>query len=83
MNIEFNMARVADQSERYEDMVDLIKEFVQESSGDVNSDVRNLLSVWFKNLISSQRSALKTMQWEKLIPFLLSASFKSKKGRHI
>ena len=56
------MARVADQSERYEDMVGFLKEIVQESSGDVSSDVRNLLSVGFKNLISSQRSAWKTVQ---------------------
>ena len=56
------MARVADQSERYEDMVQFLKEIVQESKGDISSDVRNLLSVGFKNLISSQRSAWKTVQ---------------------
>jgi hypothetical protein len=56
------MARVADQSERYEDMVDFLKEIIQDSSEDVSTDVRNLLSVGFKNLISSQRSAWKTVQ---------------------
>lgn len=56
------MARVADQSERYEDMVQFLKEIIQESSEDVSTDVRNLLSVGFKNLISSQRSAWKTVQ---------------------
>ena len=56
------MARVADQSERYEDMVEFLKEIIQESSEDVSNDVRNLLSVGFKNLISSQRSAYKTVQ---------------------
>eukprot|EP00345_Euplotes_harpa_P013838 CAMPEP_0168336766 /NCGR_PEP_ID=MMETSP0213-20121227/11759_1 /TAXON_ID=151035 /ORGANISM="Euplotes harpa, Strain FSP1.4" /LENGTH=239 /DNA_ID=CAMNT_0008342065 /DNA_START=13 /DNA_END=732 /DNA_ORIENTATION=+ len=56
------MARVADQSERYEDMVQFLKEIVKDSSEDISSDVRNLLSVGFKNLISSQRSAWKTVQ---------------------
>jgi hypothetical protein len=56
------MARVADQSERYEDMVQFLKEILEESSEDVSSDVRNLLSVGFKNLISAQRSAWKTVQ---------------------
>lgn len=56
------MARVADQSERYQDMVQFLKEIIQESSEDVSTDVRNLLSVGFKNLISSQRSAWKTVQ---------------------
>ena len=83
MNVEFNMARVADQSERYEDIVYFLRKFVQDSLGDASSDVRNLLSVEFKNLISSQRFNLKTLQLEKAYAFLLSASFKSKKGRHI
>ena len=56
------MARVADQSERYEDMVQFLKEIVQDSKDDVSADVRNLLSVGFKNLISAQRSAWKTVQ---------------------
>ncbi|CAI2379205.1 unnamed protein product [Moneuplotes crassus] len=62
METKIFMARVADQSERYEDMVDFLKEIVVESSEDVTSDVRNLLSVGFKNLISAQRSAYKTVQ---------------------
>ena len=56
------MARVADQSERYADMVDFLKEIIDDSSEDVSMDVKNLLSVGFKNLISSQRSAYKTVQ---------------------
>jgi len=56
------MARVADQAERYEDMVDFLEEIIKESSDDVSMDVRNLLSVGFKNLISAQRSAWKTVQ---------------------
>jgi len=56
------IARVADQAERYEDMVQFLKEIIQDSGEDVSTDVRNLLSVGFKNLISAQRSAWKTVQ---------------------
>jgi 14-3-3 protein epsilon len=56
------MARVADQSERYEDMVEFLQGIIEESSEDVSMDVKNLLSVGFKNLISAQRSAYKTVQ---------------------
>ena len=56
------MARVADQSERYEDMVEFLEQIIDESEEDVSMDVKNLLSVGFKNLISAQRSAYKTVQ---------------------
>eukprot|EP00344_Euplotes_crassus_P004180 CAMPEP_0196994216 /NCGR_PEP_ID=MMETSP1380-20130617/528_1 /TAXON_ID=5936 /ORGANISM="Euplotes crassus, Strain CT5" /LENGTH=230 /DNA_ID=CAMNT_0042409529 /DNA_START=24 /DNA_END=713 /DNA_ORIENTATION=- len=62
MEAKIFMARVADQAERYVDMVDFLEQIVDDSEGDVNTDVRNLLSVGFKNLISGQRSAWKTVQ---------------------
>ena len=62
MEAKIFMARVADQAERYVDMVDFLEQIVDDSSDDVNMDVRNLLSVGFKNLISGQRSAWKTVQ---------------------
>ena len=55
------MARVADQAERYEDMVVFLKEIITESDDDVSVDVRNLLSVGFKNLIGSRRAAWRTV----------------------
>lgn len=55
------MARVADQAERYEDMVQYLKEIMAESEEDLNVDVRNLLSVGFKNLIGSRRAAWRTV----------------------
>jgi len=55
------MARVADQAERYEDMVTFLKEIMQESTEDLSVDVRNLLSVGFKNLIGSRRAAWRTV----------------------
>ena len=55
------MARVADQAERYEDMVKFLKEIMSESEEDLSVDVRNLLSVGFKNLIGSRRAAWRTI----------------------
>ena len=61
MDKKIFMARVADQAERYEDMVKYLKEIMDESSEDVSVDVRNLLSVGFKNLIGSRRAAWRTV----------------------
>ena len=47
------MARVADQAERYEDMVQFLKEIIQETSEDMSMDMKSLLNVGFKNLILS------------------------------
>merc|ERR1712079_58669 len=56
------LARVAEQAERFEDMVDFLSKVLQEKGADVTSDERNLLSVAFKNLISSKRAACRTIQ---------------------
>merc|ERR1712166_66561 len=55
------LARVAEQAERFEDMVDQLKEVLIAKGADVTSDERNLLSVAFKNLISSKRAACRTI----------------------
>jgi 14-3-3 protein epsilon len=55
------LARVAEQAERFEDMVEFLQMMLQEKGGDVSSDERNLLSVAFKNLISSKRAACRTI----------------------
>ena len=56
------MARVAEQAERFEDMVDFLKKAIDAKSGeDFTIDERNLLSVGFKNLIGSQRGAIRTI----------------------
>ena len=54
------MARVADKLERYEDMVDSLKEIDQERSGEVIIDDSSFLKVEFINFISSLRSYQKT-----------------------
>merc|ERR1712025_337548 len=62
-NVEENifLARVAEQAERFEDMVDFLSKVLAEKGADVSSDERNLLSVAFKNLISSNRNACRTI----------------------
>jgi len=55
------LARVAEQAERFEDMVDFLEEVLIAKGGTVNPDERNLLSVAFKNLISSKRAACRTI----------------------
>jgi 14-3-3 protein epsilon len=55
------LARVAEQAERFEDMVDFLAFVLDAKGSDVTSDERNLLSVAFKNLISSKRAACRTI----------------------
>lgn len=55
------MARVAEQAERFEDMVNFLRPVLQEKGALITTDERNLLSVAFKNLISSKRSAWRTI----------------------
>ena len=55
------MARVAEQSERFRDMVDFLKPVIAEKGPALSSDERNLLSVAFKNLVSQQRTAIRTI----------------------
>merc|ERR1712063_178281 len=50
------MAQLADQAERYEDMVEYMKKVAQ-SEGELSVEERNLLSVAYKNVIGSRRSS--------------------------
>ena len=55
------LARVAEQAERFEDIVDFLGKVLDAKGGEVTADERNLLSVAFKNLISSKRAACRTI----------------------
>ena len=56
------LARVAEQAERFDDMVQFLEEAINLKAGeDFTVDERNLLSVGFKNLIGSQRGAIRTI----------------------
>ena len=55
------MARVAEQAERFDDMVDFLREVINAKDSDFTTEERNLLSVGFKNLIGGKRTALRTI----------------------
>lgn len=50
-------AKLAEQAERYEDMADSMKRVVELKESGLSSEERNLLSVAFKNVVGSKRSA--------------------------
>ena len=55
------LARVAEQAEKFEDMVDFLYKAIDVKSDDFTIDERNLLSVGFKNLIGANRGAIRTI----------------------
>ena len=55
------MARVAEQAERFDDMVDFLRPILADKGGDFSVEERNLLSVGFKNLIGGKRTAIRTI----------------------
>ena len=55
------MARVAEQSERFDDMVNYLEKVVKAKNEDFTTEERNLLSVGFKNQIGSKRTAIRTI----------------------
>ena len=55
------LARVAEQAERFDDMVSFLEQVLDSKGASVTADERNLLSVAFKNLISSKRAACRTI----------------------
>ena len=63
MSLEENifMARVAEQAERFDDMVSFLNQVVKNKNEDFSTEERNLLSVGFKNQIGSKRTAIRTI----------------------
>jgi hypothetical protein len=45
------MARVAEQSERYQDMISYMAPLIEEKGSNMSVDERNLLATAFKNLV--------------------------------
>lgn len=54
-------AKLAEQAERYDDMVTFMLEFV-EQGGAMSAETRNLLSVAYKNVVGARRSAWRILQ---------------------
>lgn len=55
------LAMLAEQCNRFEEMVYFLEEMVKARSKDLTSDERNLLSIAYKNSVSSRRTALRTI----------------------
>ena len=55
------LAMLAEQCSRYEDMMAFLEEMVKSKSEDLSSDERNLLSLAYKNTISLDRQAIRTL----------------------
>jgi len=54
------MAKVSEQTERFEDMLEYVKKVVNLAQ-ELNVDERNLLSVAFKNSVGSRRTAWRAL----------------------
>ena len=55
------LAMLAEQCSRYEDMMAFLEDMVKSKSEDLSSDERNLLSIAYKNTISLDRQAIRTL----------------------
>lgn len=55
------LAMLAEQCTRYEDMMAFLEDMVKIKPGDLSSDERNLLSIAYKNTISLDRQAIRTL----------------------
>lgn len=51
------LARIAEQGERYEEMIQFVKDLLKDQH-EINHQERNLLSMCFKNAVSKRRSSL-------------------------
>jgi 14-3-3 protein epsilon len=55
------LAMLAEQCSRFEEMTEFLEDMLKANSKDLNSDERNLLSIAYKNSVSSRRTALRTI----------------------
>jgi len=53
------MAKLAEQAERYEEMVEHMKAVAQSASAELSLEERNLLSVAYKNVVGARRASLR------------------------
>jgi len=56
---EVYMAKLAEQAERYDEMVEYMKKVAESSQEDLSLEERNLLSVAYKNVVGARRASLR------------------------
>lgn len=59
---QIERAKLAEQAERYDDMVTAMKAVVTITNGDLKDDERNFLSVAYKNVVGARRSAWRILK---------------------
>jgi len=55
------LARVSEQSERYDDMITYVKQFVNKANKELSVEERNILSVAYKNVVGSRRASWRVL----------------------
>eukprot|EP00830_Metopus_es_P007752 TRINITY_DN173_c0_g1_i3.p1 TRINITY_DN173_c0_g1~~TRINITY_DN173_c0_g1_i3.p1 ORF type:complete len:276 (+),score=75.73 TRINITY_DN173_c0_g1_i3:64-891(+) len=55
------LARMSEQAERYDEMVEYAIEFTKKTKGELTLDERNILSVAFKNAVGSRRASWRVL----------------------
>ena len=55
------LAMLAEQCNRFEEMTEFLEQMLKTREKDLNSDERNLLSISYKNSVTSRRTALRTI----------------------
>jgi 14-3-3 protein epsilon len=55
------LSRMAEQCERYDEMIEFVRHFISKSTSDFTDDERNILSVAFKNVVGNRRTAWRVL----------------------
>ena len=55
------LSRMAEQSERYDEMMNLVRHFISKCSSEFTEDERNIVSVAFKNVVGNRRTAWRVL----------------------
>ena len=55
------LAMLAEQCNRFDEMVQFLEDMLKSREKDLSNDERNLLSIAYKNSVSSRRTALRTI----------------------
>ena len=61
------VARLAEQSEQYDDMIGLLKPYIESKTDDLDYHERAILSIAFKNAVGMRRIAFRAVQKAKEI----------------
>lgn len=55
------LSRMAEQTERYEEMIEFVRHFISKCDSELAEDERNILSVAFKNVVGNRRTAWRVL----------------------